>query len=73
MHVSPERRCADDRVIVSFHECLLPRAFEYESTNWATGRQAQGIDEFDDCVSAGSAVIVSNDGKHLESKGMIAV
>ena len=38
--------------------------FEYESTNWATGPQAQGTDEFDDCFCAGRGLIVSNDGKH---------
>ena len=42
--------------------------FEYESTNWATGPQAQGTDEFDDCFCAGSRLIVSNDGKHEEKE-----
>ena len=32
-----------------FTSVCSPRLFEYESTNWATGPQAQGTDEFDDC------------------------
>lgn len=43
--------------------------FEYESTNWATGPQAQGTDEFDDCFCAGRMLIVSNDGKHDDGVG----
>lgn len=45
---------------------LPPPVFEYESANWATGPQAQTIDELADCFSAGSVGIVSNDDEHSQ-------
>ena len=35
----PVYKCVAGLVKVSFHKCLLPRMFEYESTNRAEGQK----------------------------------